>query len=494
MARITLPTLAAFALPTLVGGAAGDALLDRANAPDAALAAALTRAASPREASPAPSGHLVLVVVDGVGEAFVDRGVRDGTLRPVTWSQPFDTGTPSLSRPGYHAFLTGVAQRVSRVMNNRYASRARADTVADRVRDAGGSVAWALESVDWMYTLTGAPGEPYLRGAASRDLVAVTDLARRHALTVVHWTRTDDAGHAYGARSDRYAREVRACFTLASRLHDRLAAALGPDGFTLLVGADHGHVARGGHGGPEPDVTRTRWVRLGGPSPRAPTLARQPQTALAATFTDALGLAPPRHAMACPVPLAGVASRADCRAIERRRAALDRAVAEVNASAARRARLALTSLGAVLAAVATRARREVVRHRTTRSLAALALLLAVAAAGFALLGPGWTLSAIRSKAAFVAHSLAVMAAGVAVAWPLARRVTRARTTHVAAATALVPLAAVAYATVTLPGDVGLLLAPAAGLFAAAAGAALGLWALAARTGWSRPSRRPTVTP
>ena len=473
-----------FVAPVLVGGATGDALLTRMNDAHPTLVAALARAADAPPAPARPVGRLVLVVIDGVGEPYFDREIRAGTLRPVTWSQPVDTGTPSLSRPSYHTLFTGVAQDLAGVGNNRYAGRARADTVMNRVRDAGGTVAWALETVDWMHGLAGLPHEPYLRQYATHDLDAVAALAASHTLTVVHWVTTDEVAHNHGARSARYDREVRTCLTRASQLHDRLAAALGPAGFTLLVGADHGHVARGGHGGPDPDVVHTRWVRLGGPPSVAPPLARQPETVLAATFTDALGLPPPRAATGCPLPLAGVTSRADCAAITRRRETLDRALAEVRSGANHRAALRLTLFTIAIVLCAIRLPNEIVRSRTIRALTALGAVLAGAAASYALLGPGLTLSAIRTQRAFLVHATLSTMVGALVAWIVAHRITRARTSDTALATVTVPLAALCYvggsSGEAMLGDVGRLMAPALGLLPGAACAAIALGSLAAR--------------
>lgn len=484
MQRPKLRSLAMFVAPVLVGGATGDALLTRMNDAHPALTAALARTADAPPAPSQPVGRLVLVVIDGVGEPYFDREIREGTLRPVTWSQAIDTGTPSLSRPSYHTLFTGVAQDLAGVGNNRYADRARADTVMNRVRDAGGTVAWALETVDWMHGLAGLPHEPYLRQYATHDLDAIAALAAAHTLTVVHWVTTDEVAHNHGARSARYDREVRTCLTRASRLYDRLAAALGPSAFTMLVGADHGHVARGGHGGPDPDVVHTRWVRLGGPPSVAPPLARQPETVLAATFTDALALAPPRDATGCPLPLAGVTSRADCGAITRRRDALTRALADARSQANLRSALRLALFVIALVFSAVRIPNEMVRLRTIRALTALGAVLAGASASYALLGPGFTLSAIRTQRAFLVHATLAAMAGALVAWIVAQRLTRARPDDTALATTAVPLGALCYVAGSsgeaLLGDVGRLMVPAVGLFPGAACAAIALGSLLAR--------------
>ena len=206
-----LRAVMAFALPPLVGGAVGRHLLDSMNDVPPATVAALHATRAPLERR-SPVGRAVIVLLDGVGERFTLDAVADHTLAPVAWTLPVHTGTPSLSRPGYHVLFTGVPQGVSGVRSNAYVGRARADTVMQRVRDGGGTVAWALEAVDWMYELAGAPEDAHVRGVGSRDLGQLAALVRTHTLTVIHWTRTDNAGHDHGAASPVYAAAARERF------------------------------------------------------------------------------------------------------------------------------------------------------------------------------------------------------------------------------------------------------------------------------------------
>ncbi len=484
MSRRPLHAFAVLAIPSLLGGVTGRLLLERMNRDAPALAAARVRDQGPLPPRPPapPTARLVLVVIDGVGERYFERAARDGALRPVTWTQRFDTGTPSLSRPSYHVMFTGVSQEAAAIRNNLHRGRARADTVMDRLRDAGGTVAWALETVDWMHSLAGLPGEARLRLGAARDPAALVALARDHTLTVVHWVATDETAHAEGRDSAAYERAVATCFERASRLHDRLAETFGAEGFTMLVGSDHGHVARGGHGGPERDVVETAWVRLGGARRPTPPSPRRPEGALAATLTDILGVSAPRSAAVCPVPFAGVATRADCAAIEARGRNLEARVGVIRSEACDRARMRLAAFAfAVLAALAGVPGGEP-RRRAARALAAGSALSVGAALAFALLGPGTTLSAIRSERAYVVHAGATLVFGAALAWPLARRVTSARALDAALAMSLAPIAALIY-TADRGGhamlDVrGQLLAPTVGMLPAAACCALALWSLA----------------
>jgi len=458
MNRAPLHVMLSLVAPIALGGLTGRRLLDSMNDPDPAVLAAV----APVRDAPAArvTRRAIVVLIDGADEASFERAMRDGTLAPVAWSQPVDTGTPSLSKPGYHVLFTGAPQDVSGVRNNAYAGRARLDTLMDRVRGAGGSVAWALETVDWMAALAGRDGDERLADTAALDVERVAALSRAHELVVVHWTRSDLAGHDHGAASPAYRDVVRRSLARASALHRLIAS----DGAALFVGSDHGHAARGGHGGPEPEVTRVRWVRLGGDRMPEGT-ARAPATSMAATIAHAMGLPPPRSAMACAL-----------RATDREppptavcREALDRAARARAAKPPARAVLRGAAVSSVLAAALAVAAQAGARGR--RALAASAFLAVGAVAGHAAFGGGWTLTAIVTHMTFLARTTSAMALGATAAW-LAARGLGAREEDVAWATALPPALALAYALgssgLTLTGEVERLVAPAAGLFPVAA--------------------------
>ncbi len=453
--------LAAYApllAPPLVGAYTGDALLTAQNAEPTRVLAALHANASPRRPAPRPSRPVVVVLVDGVGDAFMARAMERGTLRPVSWWRTFDTGLPSLSRPAYHALFTGVPQAVAGVGNNRHRGPARADTMMDRVRDAGGFVAWALEGVSWMHDLAGRSSDEVRWGGAAHDVDALAAMATRNTLVVTHWVTTDDAGHTHGAASVDYAREVDGAMRRASALHDALAQRLGAAGFTLFVGADHGHVARGGHGGPERAVTRTRWVQLGGPT-RTHHEGVISASAMAATFTDALAIEAPREALRCA---AREAVTSDCAAITRRAEAVEPVFRATVREGRVRAAVLSVAWAVVLLAMAALG-----GTRVRRALAAMLVVLAGAVGAYVLLGPGFTLSAIGTRGAYIARSLAALTAGALVAWAAVGRRTGARGREVLWASAAVPWAGVAaaggLAGATVPGPHVALLASTAGM-------------------------------
>ncbi|RYE84246.1 MAG: hypothetical protein EOO75_18350, partial [Myxococcales bacterium] len=249
-------------LPPLVGVVTTQHLLASLNDPLPGVPELLAAAAGPEPAPAAARNRLVLVLLDGVGESKLRPAVQAGGLGPVAAMVPLDTGTPSLSRPGYHVVLTGVPAWVSGIRNNPYTT-GRADTVADRVRAAGGQVAWLLDGVPWFHELAGRPDEPVGLGQGWSVPAFEAAWASGAALIVVHLARTDGVAHHLGTEGDAYREALDAELAHVRALREVVAASPDRDRSWLLVGSDHGHRPAGGHGGPEPVVTQVLWTALG---------------------------------------------------------------------------------------------------------------------------------------------------------------------------------------------------------------------------------------
>lgn len=413
--------LAASAVTTLIGGAISRQLLHSLNDPVPALLGAITTHAEPAEASPPakPTTRVVMIVLDGVGERALLPLAERGALGPIAAIIPVDTGVPSLSRPGYHVSLTGVPQRVSGIRAN-FSTTARADSVADRVHAAGGTVAFLQESVPWYGELFAKPAD-FVSSAPWAGGTAAFARASEHgaALVVVHLTGADNAGHGSGAGSEAYR------WTIDRQIEAIVALVKQAEGTPRerdtrwLVGADHGHTQAGGHGGPEPDVTQVSWLLLAAGRDRdVPThrvRTRRSATVIAPLIAQLLGVEAPRHALAEPPPLPPTiaAPRPVPRMLLPRLFAVQEAE-EAHALAIRR-RMALTQTFFVLAfAVA-------LWRLSWSQLLAAAAPTVLATVAFALLGPGFTLSAIHSEQAFLRSSLFVIALGGGFGWSLSRR-------------------------------------------------------------------------
>lgn len=430
----TVPLPVVALLVVLFGAFTGHQLLESANDPVPTVLDVLHAHADPPEAPAGPPTHrVVIVVIDGLGaepfETLVD--ANEMGAHP-DFRAYIDVGAPSLSRAVYHQLLTGVPQSVSGIRSNAHQGRARADDLAARVRASGGSVAWALESVTWFHDLFGSPVDSTLLGGAVRNVDRMVELYESGAdLIVWHLIRVDLAGHAHGAASDAYRDEARDAVRLIRSVRDRVASHPDAARTVWFLGADHGHMPGGGHGGPEAAVRDTLWAGWWPTHPSnavvIPTYV--PATRLAATFARALGVSAPREALGDPLPLPGIAFAA-----LPHRAAREQAVRIAFEQATQHARRAV-SLRALLAigllAIGCIA---IVRAGRGRELAGATLVVAAAALGFVVLGSGFTLSAIRTHASFLARSILAMGAGSAIVWPLARRVgARAASTVLASA-------------------------------------------------------------
>lgn len=259
----------------------------------------LRRHASPVPSAPGPSRHVALVLIDGmrVDEARELPALR--ALAPESARGTIALPTPTLSRPFYHLLLTGVPPDASGVRSNRFAGRARFDSVADRVRDAGGSVSIVAEGLHWMRRMHGRPGDggsdapESIAGALDEHLRAWRE-APAPALLIAHFTSTDGTAHRSGIRSAAHRRALEDADRTIARVAERAPV--------LFVLSDHGHRDAGGHGGPEPEVARAPLlVRAPGLEPAV--LERSLRaTELAPTLAAWLGVGSPRSALSAPAP------------------------------------------------------------------------------------------------------------------------------------------------------------------------------------------------
>lgn len=245
-----------------------------------------------------PAGHVALVLIDGlrVDEARALPSLASSSPAVLaTLALP----TPTLSRPFYHLLFTGVPPDASGVRTNRFAARARHDSVVDRVRAAGGRVFIVADGLDWMRRMYGRRSDGGSDALGSldaplEDVLVAWRAAPAPSLLIVHSIAVDRTAHAAGIHSRRH----RAALADADAVIRRVLAARPA---AVLVLSDHGHLEAGGHGGPEPEVRHAPlWVRVPGLEPgtvEAPIAAER----LAATLASWLGVARPFSAVGRPV-------------------------------------------------------------------------------------------------------------------------------------------------------------------------------------------------
>jgi len=276
---------------------------------------------------------LVILLLDGLRVDESERSAPIEALRARGMSGEVElTEMPTLSRPFYHALLTGVPQRGSGVRRNRPGQRQVFDSLADRVRAASGEVAFVSEDLDWMPVLFARDGDVDHHGldaleAPLAEVLAGISSGDGPLLTVIHVLAIDESAHEHGIDSAEHRR--------ALSLGDRVTSAVSEATFGrafLAVLSDHGHIAVGGHGGDEPEVRFAPFVLVGD----GVSVGRLERTLaveeLAPSLASWIGVAPPRMSVAEAAPeLAGPA--ATRRPLASRRATLMEAATDADRAA-----------------------------------------------------------------------------------------------------------------------------------------------------------------
>ncbi len=408
---------------SLFGAVAGVGLLRTLNEPIPAVLTALhaheDALASP---PPAPVRRVVVALIDGLGAAPFDARLQEGALGAIGWRASLDSGLPSRSRPVYHAIFTGLPAWAAGIRSNAYATQ-RADSVPDRVRAGGGKVAWMLENEPWFCELFCAREDVVVEGAgATSPEVFARVWGEAPDLLVLHLTEVDDAGHLTGASSAAYVEASRRAIGVVATFRAIARRATGGDHALWFVGADHGHMPGGGHGGPEDAVRRVTWVVLddadadaGAPSEAggAPTATL---ASLAPTIARALGVSPPRASIVSGLPLFPALLGAPYQpSAERVRAAeAARAASDERALGSPRSRVTAASL-VLLAGLGA-----LVGLRRKQGLAEAFVFLA-ALGGVAVIGPELSMSAARTEWWYLFHTLGALIATATAAWVIARK-------------------------------------------------------------------------
>jgi len=110
----------------------------------------------------------------------------------------------------------------------------------------------------------------------------------RPNLLLVHFDQVDYTGHLYGGESPEY---LEAALS-ADQMIEKIASAMDLDDSVLIIVSDHGHIARGGHGGQDAVVLQEPFVMVG-KGVIAGDLGDIWITDVAPTVTTLLGAAPP---------------------------------------------------------------------------------------------------------------------------------------------------------------------------------------------------------
>lgn len=252
--------------------------------------------------SPVPDAaqrRTVVVLIDGLTDEASRNMKTLEALRARGADVRLTAPQPSLSYPCWTTAFSGAPPQISGVTTNWYEGRVKVETLFDVAAGSGRRLAVSgpddLDALFGVSELTSATAlVPWGDGEyrSGRIVDAALELARTKDpdFLVVLLPDVDDAGHAEGGASQRYAET-------AARVDadlGRLVAALDDGETVFAIFPDHGHTPEGGHGGWEKPVVRTFAV-FAGPGVRHVTADARLED-VAPTIAVLSGLQAPRLA------------------------------------------------------------------------------------------------------------------------------------------------------------------------------------------------------
>ncbi|HEX6738548.1 MAG TPA: alkaline phosphatase family protein [Vicinamibacteria bacterium] len=261
-------------------------------------------------AGPPLVDRVLVVLVDGLTRQASQQMPYLATLRARGADLEGRAGQPSLSLPGRGVILSGAWCEIHGQTTNFDPRPLPVEHLFQLAQVHGRRTALAAGpsshrlvapyvTVPLVFTREDElPDMAALEAAHARRVEAAARLLREaHAdLAMVELVITDEAGHGWGAASPQYARAVERADAGLRQLTEGIDLSR----TVVLVTADHGHVARGGHGGGEPEVLALPVVLAGGPV-RAGAHGRCAQVDLAPTLALLLGLPLPASSQGRPL-------------------------------------------------------------------------------------------------------------------------------------------------------------------------------------------------
>lgn len=253
---------------------------------------------SARSSSPVVQ-QVVYVIVDGLRYDTSLEMPFLNQLREAGAVARMHSTPPSFSQPSWTTLVTGAGPDISGCppLNAEYEDiePIKVDHIFASLRRAGMTSAaaghyWWEKMIPQDLLQAGF----YVEGEDEAADEAVLDKSLQFLATVrpnlllVHFDQVDHAGHLYGGESAEY---LQAALS-ADQMIEKIASAIDLDDGVLVVVSDHGHIARGGHGGHDAIVLQEPFVMVG-KGVIAGDLGDIEITDVAPTVTTLLGAAPP---------------------------------------------------------------------------------------------------------------------------------------------------------------------------------------------------------
>lgn len=257
------------------------------------------------------AARVVLVVVDGLREDASREMPTLNALRAQGADRVVEAGLFSFTLPSSAVIGTGARQEQNGFNSNFPEDAVEIDTIFLAAKRAGLTTALVAEpmwsqlydvGVDLRRTIPAIPEAEYtnLEGTLAHDREmadhAIQVLQVEPDFAVLYLPGVDMSGHGFGNASDEY---LETALNSDAQIA-RMLAEIDLTTTAVLITADHGHIAAGGHGGGEPEVLRVPLVAVGRGIRPGEYLDAQ-QVDLAPTIAVLLGTSIPAHNMGDPL-------------------------------------------------------------------------------------------------------------------------------------------------------------------------------------------------
>jgi hypothetical protein len=266
---------------------------------------------TPGNAGDPLSSQVIIVVADGLRLDASRQMQNVNALRARGADRVMRVGHPSLSLPGWTVIGTGAWQEEHGQTTNFDGHPTPMDSIFLAARRRGlstaltGDEAWSTlfkGQVDTIMVEAG-PADPHrdVDGVRKQDDAIEADAIKmlkenNPNLLLIHFTAPDNAYHGYGVFSPQAQRAVQ---DVDGRI-GRLLQVIDLSKTTIFFTADHGHIDRGGHGGPEEVVLNVGFVAAG-KAIKPGTYDRALQADIAPTAATLLGTSFPTDSQGDPM-------------------------------------------------------------------------------------------------------------------------------------------------------------------------------------------------
>ena len=234
--------------------------------------------------------HTAVIVVDGLRRDAAETMRVTQRLQQAGQCRTSDQGSYTISRPEYALLSTGLEVDRTGARNNELTAPLAAESVWQVARTSGLRVSGSSH-LPWFQQLFPAGFDRFV---VQDDLLAdvfADETGALQDLDLFHPLYVDEVGHEHGAASPEYRAAV-------ERVDGEIAGLLARMDLTqdlVVLTADHGHTATGGHGGAAPELKDVLICFAGPGVQRRADRAAFDGRSTAPTLAVLLGLRFPRH-------------------------------------------------------------------------------------------------------------------------------------------------------------------------------------------------------